>query len=91
MHLETLLERVEECRSGWIYCEESAAEMCLSVAETVYWDVEVIVAGEADGCTSIYDLMIDDGLGRWSNFKLLCEIALEIIQVHNFATKNNAQ
>lgn len=64
---DTLFERVEESRAGWIYCESSHAEMCLRVAERIYWDVEVIVTSTMDnvpaGCTSIYELFQDDGSG----------------------------
>ncbi|CAG7833040.1 unnamed protein product [Allacma fusca] len=58
---DTLISRVEESRVGWIICDHSAVEMCKSVAQKVYWDVEVIVYGDADGCTSIEELFQDDG------------------------------
>ncbi|CAL8071213.1 unnamed protein product [Orchesella dallaii] len=60
---ETLLARVFESRCGWIYCEPAQASLCLSVAEQIYWDVEVIVASRepVEGCTTIYELMEDDG------------------------------
>jgi len=38
--------------------------MCLAVKSQIYWDVEVIVIGEVDGCTSIYELFEDDGSGE---------------------------
>jgi hypothetical protein len=60
---ETLLQRVEESRAGWIYCEPEMAEMCLNVANKIYWDVDIIVNGHQDGCLSIYDMMNDDGSG----------------------------
>lgn len=63
---ETLLERVRESRTGWIYCEPMHVTMCLRVAEKIYWDVEVIVTSKepVEGCTSIYELMEDDGCGE---------------------------
>ncbi|XP_021963052.2 4-coumarate--CoA ligase 1-like [Folsomia candida] len=57
----TLLHRVKESRAGWIYCEPEMAEICLAVASEIYWDVDVIVNGQAKGCLSIFDLMNDDG------------------------------
>lgn len=63
----TLFERVKESRTGWIYCEPFHADLCLRVAERIYWDVEVIVTCTVDsappGCTSIYELFQDDGSG----------------------------
>lgn len=66
---ETLFQRVKESRAGWIYCELFHAETCLRVAERIYWDVEVIVSCNygnqcPSGCTSIYELMADDGKGK---------------------------
>ncbi|CAG7822836.1 unnamed protein product [Allacma fusca] len=59
---DTLAFRVEESRAGWILCDVSIAQMCLDVADSMYWDIEVIVAdGEFDGCTSLKDLLEDDG------------------------------
>lgn len=80
---ETLFERVKESRAGWIYCEPFHVEMCLRVVNRIYWDVELIVTSHPgdqcpQGCTSIYELMEDDGEGKNENYfetaKKLCDI-----------------
>ncbi|CAL8071219.1 unnamed protein product [Orchesella dallaii] len=75
---ETLLERAIESRCGWIYCESTRAPLCLSVAKKIYWNVEIIVASRepVEGCTTIYELMQDDGSGinLLSHSKILCTV-----------------
>ena len=56
------MKRVEESKSRWILCEANDAEKILSVCSTIPWRVEVISMGEADGCTSFSQLLLDDGL-----------------------------
>ncbi|XP_035706864.1 4-coumarate--CoA ligase 1-like [Folsomia candida] len=57
----TIFHRMKESRAGWIYCKPEMAEMCLTIANKIYWDVDVIVNGRVKGCLSIFDLMDDDG------------------------------
>jgi len=64
---ETLLDRVEESRAGWILCEPETAKICLSIASKIYWEVEVIVIGEAEGCIPLDEIFDDDGSGKRSS------------------------
>jgi hypothetical protein len=53
--------------------------MCLSVASKIYWNVEVIVTAEAKGCTSIYELMEDDGTGIFKHQILLILLCMILV------------
>jgi len=64
--IDKLLKTVYESRSGWVFCDEHVISMAQSVREQIYWEVELIVPTEQEGCTTFQELLDDDGLGLFS-------------------------
>ena len=57
MLTDTLLDRVEESKAKWIYCESTQAEQVLGVVAQCDWPIQVIVNGTAENCISIDDVL----------------------------------
>ena len=63
MCTETLLDRVQESKAKWIYCESTQAEQVLGVTARCDWSIQVIVNGTAENCISVDDVLQFEGKG----------------------------
>ncbi|XP_021943567.2 4-coumarate--CoA ligase 1 [Folsomia candida] len=59
---ETILEKIKESNSRWIFCDAENAPKCQSIADKVGWTVEIVVCGEgADGFQNFAEFYKDNG------------------------------
>ena len=61
--IDTMEERILESKVKWFLCDPHHAPEVISSTRNIPWAVEVLVFGQADGCTNVEELFNDDGQG----------------------------
>jgi hypothetical protein len=56
--------RIQESKAKWVFCDPISVPQCKEAIAQVDWNVEILVFGQAEGCTSVDDIFRDDGAGK---------------------------
>jgi len=59
--------RIQESKAKWIFCDPISVPQCKVAISQVEWDVEIMVFGQVEGCTSVDEIFLDDAAGKLHN------------------------
>ena len=71
-----MVGKILESKGKWFLCDPHTAPEVLLAVKSIPWPVEVLVFGQAKGCTPVTELFHDDGEGE--SHCLICILNMNI-------------